>query len=361
MFDPPSIIRLGEEALAADAGFSPMERSAVYRAIFERRDVRRGFLPAPIPDDVLGRLLTAAHHAGSVGFMQPWDFVVVRHRTTKRAVKRIFRRINNEAARQYDGTRADLYRSLKLEGIEEAPVNLCVTCNRRRGGRAVLGRSTVRDTDLYSTCCAIQNLWLAARAEGIGVGWVSIMDHTALKRLLGIPKSVTVLAYLCLGYVSEFARRPDLETVGWRVRLPLDRLVHYESWGNHVELQRKSRNARSNAFHENREEGYEEDKQKASQTGSRAGRSLIGEKSGGARIGGKRGAQGLRGHGTGAGSGNGRADQTPSTYEVARLGDDGGPRRSCRVVSKTGTGVPRDRRGLPDPVAEQPGRDGGAR
>lgn len=214
-----------------DGRFSRSERAAVYRAILERRDVRRGFLSESLPDEVLMRLLTAAHHAGSVGFMQPWDFVVVRKKATKRAVKALFRQTNGDAAAQYEGARASLYRSLKLEGIEEAPVNLCVTCSRQRGGRAVLGRSTVRDTDLYSTCCAIQNLWLVARAEGIGVGWVSIMDHAALKRVLGIPQSVKVLAYLCLGYVSEFARRPDLETAGWRARLPLERLVHYESWG----------------------------------------------------------------------------------------------------------------------------------
>ncbi|SPP66475.1 5,6-dimethylbenzimidazole synthase [Nitrospira lenta] len=212
--------------------FSVPEREAVYRAIFERRDVRRNFLPTPIPDRILTRVLTAAHHAGSVGFMQPWDFVVVRDRATKGAVKELFRQANAEAAARYRGERAALYRSLKLEGIEEAPINIGVTCSRQRGGPHVLGRSTVRDTDLYSTCCAIQNLWLAARAEGIGVGWVSILDHGALKRVLGVPKPVTVLAYLCLGYVSDFATKPDLESAGWRARIPVEELIHYESWGN---------------------------------------------------------------------------------------------------------------------------------
>lgn len=212
--------------------FSEPEREAVYRAIFERRDVRRNFLPRPIPEVVIKRLLTAAHHAGSVGFMQPWDFVVIRKSGTKRAVKSLFVETNAEAARQYTGAKGDLYRRLKLEGIEEAPINLCVTCSRKRGGRHVLGRSTVRATDLYSTCCAVQNLWLAARAEGIGVGWVSILDHEALKRVVGVPKSVTILAYLCLGYVSKFEQAPDLETVGWRSRLPVDRLIHYDAWGN---------------------------------------------------------------------------------------------------------------------------------
>ena len=212
--------------------FSEAERAAVYRAIFERRDVRRNFLSFPIPDQVLTSLLVAAHHAGSVGFMQPWDFVVIRNDATKRKVKELFHQANAKAANRYKGIKADLYRSLKLEGIEEAPVNLCVTCSRQRGGRHVLGRSTVRDTDLYSTCCAIQNLWLAARAEGIGVGWVSILDHGALKRVLEIPKPIVVLAYLCLGYVSDFPTVPDLESAGWRERLPVDQLIHYESWEN---------------------------------------------------------------------------------------------------------------------------------
>jgi 5,6-dimethylbenzimidazole synthase len=234
--------------------FSEPEREAVYRAIFERRDVRRNFLSSPIPGVVLARLLTAAHHAGSVGFMQPWDFVVVRKGVTKRKVKALFHEVNGKAATRYTGARANLYRSLKLEGIEEAPVNLCVTCTRQRGGRHVLGRSTVRDTDLYSTCCAIQNLWLAARAEGIGVGWVSILDHAALKQVLDIPKSVTVLAYLCLGYVSDFSTRPDLESVGWRVRLPVDQLIHYESWGKNKE-DRKNGNAHCQGVDENRGRG----------------------------------------------------------------------------------------------------------
>lgn len=224
--------RLARPVTAPHQPFSEVERDAVYRAIFERRDVRRNFLSTPIPETVLARLLNAAHHAGSVGFMQPWDFVIVRARETKRAVKQLFDETNAAAASRYSESRAELYRSLKLEGIEESSINLCVTCSRQRGGPHVLGRSTVRDTDLYSTCCAIQNLWLAARAEGIGVGWVSILNHTALKQVLGIPRPVKVLAYLCLGYVSEFAVKPDLETAGWRARLPVQELMHYEAWGN---------------------------------------------------------------------------------------------------------------------------------
>jgi 5,6-dimethylbenzimidazole synthase len=221
-----------DSVIPRDGQFSDHERAAVYRVIFERRDVRRNFLQTPIADAVLARILSAAHHAGSVGFMQPWDFVVIRRQATKRAVKQLFQKSNAHAAMHYEGARAALYQSLKLEGIEEALINICVTCSRQRGGRHVLGRSTVRDTDIYSTCCAIQNLWLAARAEGIGVGWVSILDHGALKQVLSIPRPIKVLAYLCLGYVSEFATQPDLETAGWRARIPLDQLIHHESWGS---------------------------------------------------------------------------------------------------------------------------------
>jgi len=241
--------------LTDNGQFSDPERAAVYRVIFERRDVRRNFLQKPIADNVLAKILTAAHHAGSVGFMQPWDFVVIRQRATKQAVKQLFQKTNAQAATLYKGTRAALYRSLKLEGIEEAPVNIGVTCSRQRGGPHVLGRSTVRDTDLYSTCCAIQNLWLAARAEGIGVGWVSILDHGALKQMLGIPRSVKMLAYLCLGYVSDFSAQPDLEMAGWRTRIPIEELIHYESWGKKVQGNRRNGDAHHEGVHENRGRG----------------------------------------------------------------------------------------------------------
>jgi 5,6-dimethylbenzimidazole synthase len=128
-----------------------------------------------------------------------------------------------------------LYRGLKLEGIQETPVNNCVTCSRERGGTFILGHATVPETDLYSTCCAIENLWLTARAEGIGVGWVSILDYDVLKTLLRIPRSVWVVAYLCMGYVSIFGHQPDLEQAGWRKRMPLDQLIQYEIWGNRLQ------------------------------------------------------------------------------------------------------------------------------
>lgn len=214
-----------------DHRFSETERAGLYRAIFERRDIRSQFSPTPIPPSVLSQILRAAHHAGSVGFMQPWNFLLIQSLETRQAVKRLFEEANTTAASVYEGSARETYGQLKLEGILEAPINLCVTCDPARGGLHVLGRHTVKETDVYSTCCAIQNLWLAARAEGVGIGWVSILDYAALKRLLGIPDGIIVVAYLCLGYVSAFPEVPDLERAGWRRRLPLDEVVCYERWG----------------------------------------------------------------------------------------------------------------------------------
>ncbi len=214
--------------------FSEEEKKGVYRAIYERRDIRREFLPAAVSDEVLTKILDAAHHSGSVGFMQPWNFIVVRDPAVKGRVKTLFEEENARAALQYEGERQELYRSLKLEGILEAPVNLCITCDRERGGK-VLGRNTMPETDLYSTCGAIQNLWLAARAEEIGVGWVSILQPEKLKEILGIPSHVTVVAYLCLGYVREFPEKPMLEETGWEKRIPLAELVFEDQWGRRPE------------------------------------------------------------------------------------------------------------------------------
>lgn len=202
----------------------------IYEVIFSRRDIRR-FLPEPVPQEVLHRILEAAHHAPSVGFMQPWNFIVIRDRTVRAKVKALFLKENAKAARVFRGERRRLYDRLKLEGILEAPVNICVTCDPGRFGPHVLGRHTIRRTDVYSTCCAIQNLWLAARAEGVGVGWVSILRQDRLKGILGIPKRILPVAYLCVGYPEEFLPRPELEKVGWNQRLPLEELVFTDRWG----------------------------------------------------------------------------------------------------------------------------------
>ncbi|QIG51446.1 5,6-dimethylbenzimidazole synthase [Nordella sp. HKS 07] len=210
--------------------FDAAARDAVYRAIFTRRDIRGQFLPCPVPDPVLARLLTAAHHAPSVGFMQPWNFIVIRDAGRKAQIRDLVRQARAEEVRHVADDRQALYRSLKLDGIVEAPVNLCITCDRSRAEGSPLGRWHNPEMDLYSTVCAVQNLWLAARAEGLGLGWVSILDKDALKALLALPAHVTPVAYLCLGYVSDFADRPELESKGWRKRLALDELISAESW-----------------------------------------------------------------------------------------------------------------------------------
>lgn len=215
--------------------FSPAERETLYQVIFARRDIRR-FLPKPIPSEVLERILLAAHHAPSVGFMQPWSFILIRDPRIKGFVKEAFLRARSQEAEQFSGERRKLYLSLKLEGIEEAPVNICVTCDSTRHGPAVLGRTLIPETDIYSTCCAIQNLWLAARVEGLGVGWVSILSRDRLKEILKIPPHVTPVAYLCIGYAERFESRPELEKIGWLKRLPLEKVISYEKWERTVDL-----------------------------------------------------------------------------------------------------------------------------
>ncbi|MBF0095559.1 MAG: 5,6-dimethylbenzimidazole synthase [Alphaproteobacteria bacterium] len=207
------------------------DRAAVYRTILSRRDVRGQFKPDPVPDEALSRVLMAAHHAPSVGFMQPWSFILVRSPEVRRRIRDGFQKANDEAADMFEGDRRAVYKTLKLEGIVDAPIGVCVTCDRNRAGPVVIGRTHIPEMDLYSAVCAVQNLWLAARTEGLGVGWVSIIHEATLKEALGIPPDIVPIAYLCVGYVSHFFDRPELETAGWRPRLPLDELIHFDSWG----------------------------------------------------------------------------------------------------------------------------------
>src|SRR5215469_8605169 len=213
--------------------FSAEEKRGVYRAIYERRDVRSEFLPDPVPPEVLGRLLDAAHHAPSVGFMQPWDFLVIQDPAVRRRIYDNFQKANQQAAEIYAGERRQLYGRMKLAGILDAPINLCITCDRERVAGYGLGRQTDPATDLYSTVCAVQNLWLAARAESLGVGWVSILNFDRLRELLAIPEHIVPVAYLCVGYVSEFPAAPTLETAGWETRESLGQLIHFDRWDAH--------------------------------------------------------------------------------------------------------------------------------
>jgi len=220
------------ENLTSATPFSDAERAAVYRAIETRRDVRDEFLPDPVPEETLYRILAAAHAAPSVGLMQPWNFILLRNIEQREAAHRLFVKANAEAVEKFKDEKKALYSSLKLEGILKAPLNICITCDRTRGGETVLGRTHQNDMDLYSTVCAVQNLWLAARAEGVGVGWVSIFHEAAMKKLLSIPDHVSIIAYLCVGLVNELYDRPELEVKGWRKRLKLNDLVFEGRWDN---------------------------------------------------------------------------------------------------------------------------------
>lgn len=208
--------------------FTGAEAAAVYRAMRLRRDMRH-FRPDPVPPDQLARLLRAAHTAPSVGYMQPWRFVRVADPGLRRALHDL---VDDERRRTADalGERRGEFLRLKVEGILECGEVLVVALTDGRE-RYVFGRRTLPEMDVASAACAIQNLWLAARVEGLGLGWVSIFDPEAVARLLAMPEGARPLAILCLGAVDEFYERPMLEEQGWDERRSLADLVWQDRWG----------------------------------------------------------------------------------------------------------------------------------
>ena len=212
--------------------FTEEEKKGFYKAIYSRRDVRSHFTSRPIGDEVLSKILHAAHHAPSVGFSQPWNFILIKNIETKKKIKASFEEEKNRSSQLVEEPKRSKYLSFKLEGILESPVNLCVTYDPSKFGPFVIGRSSIPEAGLYSVCCAIQNLWLSARTEGIGLGWVSILSNETLKENLELPEHVVPVAYLCLGYVDDFAEKPDLETAGWLPRLDLKDVVYFEKWND---------------------------------------------------------------------------------------------------------------------------------
>jgi 5,6-dimethylbenzimidazole synthase len=210
--------------------FSEEEKNGLYKAIFSRRDVRSHFTSKPIDDDVLSRILNAAHHAPSVGFSQPWNFILIKDYDTRKKIKESFEIERERSSQSVEEPRKSRYLSFKLEGILDSPLNVCVTYDPSKFGPFVIGRSSIPETGIYSVCCAVQNLWLAARTEGIGLGWVSILSNDILKKILNLPEHVIPIAYVCLGYVSKFAQKPDLESANWLPRLELKDVLYYEKW-----------------------------------------------------------------------------------------------------------------------------------
>ncbi|MFE1947990.1 nicotinate-nucleotide--dimethylbenzimidazole phosphoribosyltransferase [Streptomyces massasporeus] len=215
----------------AAPGYDPAEREAVLKVMRERRDIRNGFRSDPIPHEVLLRVLEAAHHAPSVGHSQPWDFVVIRSADTRRAMHELAMRQRDAYAKSLPKGRAKQFKELKIEAILDTPVNIVVTADPTRGGRHTLGRHTQPQMAPYSAALAVENLWLAARAEGLGVGWVSFFDERDMVRALGLPEHLEIIAYLCVGYVDEFPDEPELLQAGWSKRRPLSWVVHEETYG----------------------------------------------------------------------------------------------------------------------------------
>ncbi|MEA2456473.1 MAG: nicotinate-nucleotide--dimethylbenzimidazole phosphoribosyltransferase, partial [Thermoleophilaceae bacterium] len=221
--------RAAERAADPDGWRYPeAQREAVYRVIAERRDIRK-FRPDPVPEDLLRRVLEAAHRAPSVGLMQPWRLIVVRDPATRVGVHQLAQRERIRQADRFD-ERTRQFLDQKIEGVVEAPLGVCVCCDHGDPAAEVLGRGTIPETDVYSTACAVENLWLAARAEGLGVGWVSFYRPDDLRALLGIPARVDPIAYLCVGWPDERPVRPGLEAAGWSERAPLDAVVMEERW-----------------------------------------------------------------------------------------------------------------------------------
>lgn len=207
--------------------FSAAEIAAVYRAIEERRDIRH-FLPGPVAPAVLQRLLEAAHHAPSVGFMQPWRFLRITDPALRAELYRLVEQ-ERQCTAHAMGEREDEFMRLKVEGLRECGEVLVAALMDRREEH-VFGRRTLPEMDLASVACAIQNLWLAARAEGLGVGWVSMFDPQQLREALRMPPGAKPVAILCVGHVAAFYPRPMLETEGWATRQELAGLVYENQW-----------------------------------------------------------------------------------------------------------------------------------
>jgi 5,6-dimethylbenzimidazole synthase len=211
--------------------FSNVEKEAIYKVIYNRRDVR-SFLPAPISPEIIDRVLQAAHHAPSVGFMQPWNFILVSSTEMKERLAWAAEKEQKALAIHYEEDRAARFLSLKVEGIKQAPLTICVTCDPTRGGSHVLGRNSIPETDILSVACAIQNMWLATCAEGLAMGWVSFYKKNDVRDILQIPPHIDPVALISIGYTDDYPSSPILEQVNWEKRRSLQNLLFHETWGN---------------------------------------------------------------------------------------------------------------------------------
>jgi 5,6-dimethylbenzimidazole synthase len=203
----------------------------VYEAIKKRRDVRSWFSSRQIENNVLSRILDAGNRAPSVGLSQPWNFIIIRNIEIRKKIKNIVETKRVEFYESLPEERKDKFNGIKIEGIMESDLNICVTCDNTRKGPNILGTATIPETSEYSVVLSIENMWLAARAEGIGMGWISFFDPDNIKPLLGIPENIKIIAYLAVGYLREDHDIPELEEKGWESRIGLSNLVYENTWG----------------------------------------------------------------------------------------------------------------------------------
>ena len=209
--------------------FTDQERQTLETIMLHRRDVRGNrFIDKAVSDEAVDNILSAALLAPSVGFSQPWEFVIIRERLTKERIVENYKRTNAQEQAQFNDEKQEQYARLKLEGILDAPVNIAVFYKPEN--KPVLGQTSMEEVGLYSVVCAVQNMWLMSRAMNIGLGWVSILDPEEVKQTLNAPKENQLVAYLCLGYVSEFLEKPELELLQWEKRKPSDSMVYYENY-----------------------------------------------------------------------------------------------------------------------------------
>lgn len=227
---------VGDTSSAADRRSAPQAwamgeqvTAALQHVIGARRDIRR-FRPDEVPQDLLDEVLKAGHNAPSVGHSQPWRFIVVRDQRLRDRAAHLADRSRLEQAAGMTSDRAARLLDLKLEGLREAPLGVIVACDRRTPAAGVLGRATFPDTDMWSCACAVQNMWLTARALGLGMGWVTLFEPSDLQDLLGLPDGVETLGWMCLGWPDELPPEPGLQRAAWSRKLPLEDVVLENGW-----------------------------------------------------------------------------------------------------------------------------------
>ncbi|MNW26182.1 5,6-dimethylbenzimidazole synthase [compost metagenome] len=210
--------------------FSEQEKETLYKVIYTRRDIRT-FVDKPVPTEAISRILNAAHHGPSVGFMQPWNFIIVTDEALKARLAWAADKERRALAIHYEDDRKEEFLNLKVEGLMQAPLTICVTSDPTRGGSHVLGRNSIPETDLLSTACAIQNMWLASCVEGLALGWVSFYKKNDVRDILSIPPHIEPVALLSIGYTDHYPASPILEMTNWASRRDLQELIFHDAWG----------------------------------------------------------------------------------------------------------------------------------